>query len=180
MDLLETVGIKNLLSFKPAFYDIITNTCSRLNFLCKVIFGYFVEDSATGRIAYEELLKNFRYAPSGSSTRNVNHWVQMYASKQWAHYDLGKEGNLLKYGQEKPPAYKVEAFKKYRVKSYITVSDSDPFSKKEDCEFIFRHMSKDVLTIRDLKKYNHLDYLWSNDAKSELYHDIINFLRSDY
>jgi hypothetical protein len=180
MSFLEAVGMKNMLSFHTAFYDILAGTCSRVNILCRIVMNFFIEDYPTNRMVYEELFKDFMYAPSGSSTRNVNHWIQMFETKQFGYFDHGKEINIAKYGQEKPPAYDLGQLKGYRIKSFVTVSDADPYSKKEDCEHLFGQISEDVVTIRELNKYNHLDYLWSYDARDDLYYDIINFLKEDF
>jgi len=36
---------------------------------------------------------------------------------------------------------------------------------------------KGMVIIKKMLNYNHLDYLWSADAKNDLYIDIINFIK---
>ena len=83
----------------------------------------------------------------------------------------------MKYGQITPPAYDLEKFKNYKIKSLMTISNADPFSKKEDCQHIFKHINKEFITIKNLTDYNHLDYLWSKSAKVDIYDDIIEFFK---
>jgi len=135
-----------------------------------------VEDYPTNRIDYSKLFNEFYNIPSGTSSRNINHWIQMYSNKQFGQYDFGKEINFLKYGQSSPPQYDLSKFKQYTIKSLMYVSDADPFSKIDDCENLFQHISSDVLTVIKLNDYNHLDYLWSSDASEQLYSKIIKFL----
>jgi hypothetical protein len=170
------IGLKNFLEIKGIGH-FVAGTCFRFNYLCKTAIGFIIEDDPTHRINWEDLLKNFLYAPGGSSIRNVNHWIQILDSQSLSPYDYGKQINLDKYGHELPPSYDVERFKSYKVKSFMTVSDADPFSKKEDCYHIFQHINSSVITVKELTKYNHLDYLWSNDAKGDIYHHIIDFLK---
>jgi lysosomal acid lipase/cholesteryl ester hydrolase len=179
MKLFEHIGVKNMLSFHLNFYDILYGTCSRVNILCRLVMGFFVEDYPTNRIDYEIFFSNFFYSPSGSSARNVNHWVQFYKTKEFRQFDFGKEVNLLKYGQEKPPVYDLEKFRNYKIKSFMTVSNADPFSKREDCDHLFQYLDDSVLTIKEMNNYNHLDYLWSYDAKNDLYYELIDFLKGE-
>jgi len=88
-----------------------------------------------------------------------------------------KKENLIKYGQSSPPAYDLSKFKNYKIKSMMTLSNADPFSKKEDCQHVFNYIPEHYIKIKNLTNYNHLDYLWSSDAKKDLYYDIIDFLK---
>lgn len=174
---MEKIFVKNILNLNEVLYQTISLICKNANFICKPIIQYFVEDYPTNRIDYEKLFNEFYNIPSGTSARNVNHWIQMFSSKQFGQYDYGKDINFLKYGQMTPPEYDLSKFKKYTVKSLMTVSDADPFSKIEDCEHLFQHINNDVLTLIKLKDFNHLDYLWSKDASELLYLEIIKFLK---
>ena len=157
--------------------NLVAFACKHLSGICQSIVQFFIEDYPTNRIDYKLLLENFYNIPGGTSARNVNHWVQFYATKQFTYYDHGVEVNYLKYGQATPPAYDLTKFKNYSVKSLMTISNADPFSKKEDCQHLFEHLNPDVFTILNLNNYNHLDYLWSSDASRELYTEIIDFLK---
>lgn len=178
MKFMEKISVKNLFVFDNFMYELISNFCKKLSFICKPIVRYFTEDFPTNRIDFDKLFDNFAYTPGGTSARNVNHWIQFYTTKEFTQFDHGYEMNYVKYGHTTPPAYDLTKFKKYKVKSFMTTSDSDPFSKIDDCfEHLFKYISDPHLEIKHLKNYNHLDYLWSSDAVKDIYRDIVEFLR---
>ncbi len=154
-------------------------SCKYLNFICEAIVKFFIEDFSTDRIDYELLFENFHHIPGGTSTRNINHWVQFYSTKEFKQYDYGVERNYMIYGQPTPPHYDLNKFKDYSIKSLMTTSDADPFSKIEDCQHLFQHLKPEVIKILDLEKYNHLDYLWSHKSSKELYTQVIQFLKEE-
>lgn len=160
-------------------FDLVVSACKNLKFICKHIVAFFVEDHATDRIDYDNLLEYLMYIPAGTSARNVNHWIQFYSTKEFNYFDFGPEMNMIKYNQANPPKYDLTKFKNYTIPSLMTISDSDPFSKEDDCNHLFEHIQPSVVKIKKLKSYNHLDYLWSSHAKEDIYYDILNFLQSN-
>jgi lysosomal acid lipase/cholesteryl ester hydrolase len=177
MILMEKILVKNLLNMHGLINDFVTGFCKNVPFFCRYIVQFFVEDTPTNRIDYNKLLNDFPFTPSGTSSRNVNHWIQFYTTKQFTQFDHGEEMNLIIYGQKTPPVYDINLFKNYTVKSLMTVSNADPFSKEEDCQHLFEHINKDVYQVMRLDNYNHLDYLWSSDAAKDIYLDVVKFLR---
>lgn len=118
------------------------------------------------------------YEPGGSSTKNVIHWVQVYDDQVLGQFDYGKKLNLKIYGSEKPPEYDLSNWSNWSIPSFIINSDADPFSTEKDLEFFLSHVhNKQNFFIKKLTNYNHLDYLWSIDAKKDIYFDLIEFLR---
>jgi len=94
MILMEKLYVKNILSFSGYMYDFIKFSCKNFNFICTTIVRFFAEDFPTNRIDFNILFENFMYAPGGSSARNVNHWVQIYSTKQFSQFDFGQEKKL--------------------------------------------------------------------------------------
>ena len=48
------------------------------------------------------------HSPDGTSMKVIAHMAQMVAAGQMQHYDHGKEKNLKKHGQEKPPVAPID------------------------------------------------------------------------
>jgi hypothetical protein len=47
-----------------------------------------------------------------------------------------------------------------------------PFSTEEDTNiFLSKLNNKNIITLKRLNNYNHLDYLWSSDSVTDLYYD---------
>ncbi len=94
-----------------------------------------------------------------------------------AEYDYGTAKNLEIYGSEKPPRYDVTKWAKWKVPSFITLSDSDPFSITKDTYYFADYVEdKSNLHFEMMKNYNHLDYMWSEDSVEDLYVKLIKFL----
>jgi lysosomal acid lipase/cholesteryl ester hydrolase len=168
--------VKNILVLSDFVYHSVSSLCKYMPILCKPITQYFIEDFPTERIDYNRLFEHFPYTPGGTSARNVNHWIQFFTTKEFTQYDFGTEMNYIKYGRPTPPTYDLTKFSNYRIPSLMTTSDADPFSKIDDCIHLFQYIDPNYLTIKELTNYNHLDYLWSHDAKADIYDDILEFL----
>jgi len=71
-------------------------------------------------------------------------------------------------------------FQNYLIPSLITKSDSDPFSAEKDVDLWLKFSKyeekKDIIRVLNLKNYNHLDYLWSEEAYEDIYKKIVEFI----
>jgi len=113
----------------------------------------------------------FQHTPAGTSTNTIIHYAQGIQSGKFAHFDLGKNGNIKKYGQETPPEFSIEAMH-VPIASYW--SQDDWMAQPPD---LFRYMSKlqnNFATYEvPFKPWDHLDYLWGMDAKTILYPEVL-------
>ena len=58
-------------------------------------------------------------------------------------------------------------------------SDKDPFSNFDDLNHLTKYLNEKYVTIKRMKNYNHMDFLWSEDAMEDIYKPIIKFLKYD-
>lgn len=178
--ILNALKVKNFFCFNEKFYSIINNFCYYSNKICSLIVNFIVSNGKdTNRINPKKLFENFLYAPGGTSFKNISHWLQMYKNKRLAMYDYGKKKNRKIYNSDIPPEYDFSAFQNYKIKSLMYISDSDPFSNENDLKHLTDQLNKKYVTIRKMSNYNHLDFLWSEDAKDDIYKDIILFLQKN-
>ena len=170
--------IKSMLYFSDPIRKIISKICKYTSKLCGGIVDLIVGTEPTKRIDYKKYVSGLLlYEPGGSSHKNLVHWLQCAKAKKMQRYDYGAEENMKKYGTEYPPAFDLNKIKKWNVKSIICIGDSDPFSAIEDVEgFVSLIENKSIYEVLKLEKYNHLDYLWSEDSKTLIYEKIIKFL----
>jgi hypothetical protein len=177
MKILESLFVDNFLYLGTSLSEITHYLCKTFTFVCKTVINLIAEKSVTNRCDFKKIDDLYHYEPGGTSTKNIVHWVQVYDSKNVAEFDYGEKENLKGYGTKTPPVFELAKFNGYKVKSLITRSDQDPFSMIRDTTaFVDLVMDKTVIEIKDLKNYNHLDYLWSKDAVNEIYKDVIRFL----
>ena len=181
-NLFNYIPIKNIMVFNDIYYKIIEHFCSYFNKYCYYIVNFIISNNNdTQKINVKKLFKEFLYAPAGTSAKNLKHWNQIYTNKRLAMFDYeNKEKNFKIYGKEKPPEYDLSKFVNYKIKSILYISNCDPFSNSEDLNVLIKYMNKKYVKIRKMKDYNHLDFLWSEYAKDDIYSEIINVLNKDY
>ena len=62
----------------------------------------------------------------------------------------------------------------------MVISDTDPFSDKKDIdEFCDSIGDQSLIKQFYVSRYNHLDYLWSQDTKEDIFEHIVNYLTQD-
>lgn len=176
LNFLEKIYFKKIFVASDFILNSIRHFCKYFSSICTPVIKFFAEDSPTNRIDYSYIMDNFHFSPGGTSARNINHWIQIFRKKKFCQFDYGEKENLKRYNRLDPPEYDLSRFKEYKVKSYITTSDSDPFAKKEDLQHLIKHIDMSTIKLKELNNYNHLDYLWSKDAKDDIYMDILEFL----
>ena len=154
--------------------------CDKVPDICGFIVSKIVEnDISTKRMKFDKIAKDlFLYEPGGTSIKNMRHWIQIFKNKKLRRYDYGKEENLKRYGSVEPPEYEISAVKKWNIKGMVTISNADPFcNPKDTLEFVNRIENKDIVKVLNMENYNHLDYLWAEDAVVDLYPKIFEFLQ---
>ena len=67
-------------------------------------------------------------------------------------------------------------FVNYKVKTILYISDKDPFSNLDDLSHLFKYLNNSNVKIKKMENYNHLDFLWSDDAKADIYDEIVKVL----
>ena len=176
----KLVPFKNFMTFPTELGQVLVPFCTgKAKNLChtilRICFGG-MED--TGRVDYNRLGKNiFMHQPGGTSLQNMRHWLQAFEKKKMTKFDFGTIKNLEHYGSIYTPRYRTTKMKNYKIKSMITVSDSDPFCNSIDTlEFLLKIDDQSVIEIINLKDYNHIDYLWADSAYEDLYPKFLEFL----
>lgn len=158
--------------------NIFSNVCAIIPNVCGSIVESITAIEPTKRTNYEKYISHLLlYEPGGSSKKNLEHWLQCAKAKKMQLFDYGEEENLKKYGTEQPPEYNKYNIRIWSIPSIFTITDADTFSSQKDImNFYYLLNDKDYITLLTLSNYNHLDYLWSEDAKTEVYDPVIRFL----
>ena len=175
------VPVKNFLTFPTELGQVLVPFCTgKAKNLChtilKLCFGPIPD---TGRVDYDRLGKNiFMHMPGGTSLQNMKHWLQAFENKKMSKYDFKSIiENIAHYGSIFPPDYDLSKMRNFKIKSIVTVSDSDPFCNPIDTlNFLKNIKDQSVVEVMSLKDYNHIDYLWADSAYEELYPRFLSFL----
>jgi hypothetical protein len=178
----EIFPIKNFMRLGIPLGKVISQICSLVPNLCGLVVHKVVEnDITTSHMDFNKIAKNiFLYEPGGTSIQNLRHWIQIFRAKKLFMYDYGSsELNLEHYGTEVPPEYNETEIENYNIKSLVTISNADPFcNPKDTIDFVGKMKNKNITEIFELKDYNHLDYVWGEDAVNDLFPKIYDFLKN--
>ncbi|XP_075162155.1 lipase 3-like isoform X2 [Haematobia irritans] len=102
----------------------------------------------------------FHTHPAGCSTRQLIQFSQWFLSCQFNAYDFGNQGNLLKYGQLKPPSYNL-ANVNPQIPVDIYFSDNDFVVSPQDVYSLYKIVGQRATWNRvKYPKFNHMDFLW--------------------
>jgi len=177
-DILESLYIRNIFNLGTDINRLLHAFCKNLLSVCKYVISSLVQTKPTGITQWNQMLGLFYYEPGGSSTKNMIHWIQNIRDKKVRQFDYGKKLNQQYYGQPDPPEYNLTKLKDFNFPSYLVAGDCDPFTQKEDFDLFLSYINLDGKTTKFLKNYNHLDYVWADEAYDDIYVDVFKFLHS--
>ncbi|KAH0558191.1 hypothetical protein KQX54_014807 [Cotesia glomerata] len=114
------------------------------------------------------------YVPAGSSVMVLDHYGQNIIQKSFSQYDYGYIDNFKIYGKKRPPAYNL---KKITTNVALIYSDNDYFTPVENVLELKKRLPNIVFFGKiDYDTFNHLDYLFAQDAKELLYNRITKLI----
>nr|CAD2180543.1 unnamed protein product [Meloidogyne enterolobii] len=114
------------------------------------------------------------HAPAGTSTRNIAHWAQMHHSGLMQKFNYGsRRANQKHYGQNTPPIYNLTNIADIPI--YLYYSEADWLATKKDVEetILQQIPQENIKLANELPNFNHLDFIWGQDAAEEIYGKII-------
>jgi pimeloyl-ACP methyl ester carboxylesterase len=117
-----------------------------------------------------------RYDPADTSVHNMEHFAQHLRVNRFGAYDYGKDGNLKKYHSATPPDYKLSDVSGVRMAVFNGVHD-DLADMKDVSRLLLELPSETVAYHKELEYYGHMDFIWGQDARTEVYDPLITFLK---
>lgn len=115
------------------------------------------------------------YFPAGMSLKTIIHYYQNIVTGKFRPYDYGYVGNFAHYEKEEPPNYDVS---KITAPVALFVGQSDVLSKEEDAKELIKRLPNIVKYLPIYNDtFNHIDFVWANDAKRLLYDDLMDLIR---
>ncbi|XP_059483958.1 uncharacterized protein LOC132201649 [Neocloeon triangulifer] len=117
------------------------------------------------------------HTPAGASTQTVLHYLQEVKSAKFRQYDEGTAaGNERKYGTPEPPEYDLSLIE---VPIFMHYSLNDYLAGTEDVKEFYAKLKGGTVKLLQvpLKTFNHLDFMWANEAKKYVYDPVILALK---
>uniref|UniRef100_A0A0N5A518 Lipase n=1 Tax=Parastrongyloides trichosuri TaxID=131310 RepID=A0A0N5A518_PARTI len=121
-----------------------------------------------------------RQALQGTSSQNWKHWLQLVYSKTFQMYDYkSRKRNMEIYGQETAPIYDLT---NVNVPIIFFYGMNDYLATEEDLkEYILPKLNKNsYFKVYKLESFNHVDFIWSKKAASDIYFPILYTVINDY
>ncbi|KAK8763163.1 hypothetical protein V5799_034230 [Amblyomma americanum] len=115
------------------------------------------------------------HAPAGTSMKNLVHFAQLVTSKKATKFDYGPEDNMIYYGQEEAPEYKIS-----NVKTDVGIfwSRGDQFVPPENVRELIKDLGPRVkknFYIND-PYYTHVHFAIALNNPQVLHKDLIGFI----
>jgi pimeloyl-ACP methyl ester carboxylesterase len=153
-----------------------------------VVGSHLCEDVIMALVGWDPRNANFSrvpdyvsFDPAGTSVKNMDQWRQWRLSGRWQMYDYGRAGNEARYGSPDPPAFDPAA-----------IAGRGGGGGGDDPRLSFVSGGRDTLAdpqdvaeleaaiharfaSRQIADYNHLDFLWAENAKTRVYDDLLAF-----
>lgn len=110
------------------------------------------------------------YYPAGASTRQIVHYGQEINTGRFQQFDYGdsRVGNAADYD-----------LKKITATVHLIYSSNDWMAAKVDVERLFDELThceyKDIYNV-PLQTWNHLDFIFGNDAEELVYTKVLDIL----
>eukprot|EP00118_Oscarella_pearsei_P025538 m.308342 g.308342 ORF g.308342 m.308342 type:complete len:392 (+) comp43800_c0_seq1:40-1215(+) len=142
--------------------DVVDTICSDVIF---IICGF-----DTSNLNNSRLPVYISHTPAGTSVQNMAHFAQGVNKKAFQMFDYGSAAaNRAHYNQDSPPPYNITSF---TVPTYAYSGGNDWLADPTDVAALLPQLSQ-LKGHKVYPTYQHLDFIWAENASTEVYKDII-------
>jgi len=122
----------SLIDMNPTAAWLSSSFCMALPHVCSLLNdGFFDKNDKIDNSA--RWSDKVAHSPAGSGWRNLAHYAQIIANKEFQRWDWGKTENMKRYGQATPPAYDLS---KISVKMALCHGDVDALADPTDVKWL--------------------------------------------
>ncbi|XP_068898516.1 lipase member J-like [Tenebrio molitor] len=176
------LGITSIFYHDKIIHLFLKHFCSLMPYICK--YSSSMTFGQSNNFLPDNLLTAYSNFPRPISVAEVTQYVQIYNSGNFQKFDYGKEANLRKYQQEKPPLYDLSQI---NVPVVLLYGKHDTLLSTEKVDKFYKQLtvskkSMESVPIGDSNEenaYNHVDFIQGKDIKKIFYNDLLNILQSD-
>ncbi|PIO66545.1 hypothetical protein TELCIR_11739, partial [Teladorsagia circumcincta] len=120
----------------------------------------------------------YSHFPDGTSSLNMLHWVQMVQTGETTRLDRGTETNVAIYGQKSPPKYNFRNVPKIPI--YLFSGGNDYIAVDDDIYgSLLPKIGPSVQKHTHLPEYNHFDFVFGQQASTDVYKPIIDVIQNN-
>ncbi|KAG7173702.1 Lipase 3-like 4, partial [Homarus americanus] len=146
---------------------------SFINFMC--LAAHYVNFGPTSKNVDPNYLPVIHaHVPAGTSIHMFTHLLQLYHSGKFRAFDYGQQRNLAEYGTTSPPPFNLSSVK---VPVGVFWSDDDWIVEHTALRQTVAELPNVVLDYEVPERlFNHVDFIWSEDAHEHVYPTIMKLL----
>uniref|UniRef100_A0A6P7G1A8 Lipase n=2 Tax=Diabrotica virgifera virgifera TaxID=50390 RepID=A0A6P7G1A8_DIAVI len=179
-DLIQFLNVYEMeaVSNSEFFSKIMQGACGekvnyRIN--CRPVID-FLSDSLTSLFDYSLAPEIFTTTPAGMSFFQILHYAKMHIHGTFEKYDWGPEMNLQKYNSTVAPKYD---WSKITCPTVLIYGLSDALVNHKDIKYIAKKLPNliELYKVAD-DRFNHLDFLWSNNITPLLHDKVLTILNN--
>ncbi|XP_029707753.2 lipase 3 [Aedes albopictus] len=119
----------------------------------------------------------FGHTPAGTSTKTVVHYAQeIHDSGNFQQFDYGETENQRRYGQALPPSYNLDQI---TTPVALFYANNDWLAGPVDVANLFNRLTKTSIGMFKVPNdnFNHVDFLWGNDAPEVVYKQLLMLMK---
>ncbi|XP_040152477.1 lipase 3-like [Anopheles arabiensis] len=119
----------------------------------------------------------FGHTPAGTSTKTVVHYAQeIHNEGNFQLFDYGESENQRRYGRASPPGYNLENISTPIALFY---ANNDWLAGPKDVANLFNQLHRTSIGMFKIPNdnFNHVDFLWGNDAPEVVYKQLLMLMQ---
>ncbi|XP_058839895.1 lipase 3-like isoform X1 [Topomyia yanbarensis] len=119
----------------------------------------------------------FGHTPAGTSTKTVVHYAQeIHEHGNFQQFDYGEAENQRRYGQSKPPSYDLDSI---TTPIALFYANNDWLAGPMDVANLFSRLTRTSIGMFRVPNdnFNHVDFLWGNDAPEVVYKQLVMLMQ---
>lgn len=113
------------------------------------------------------------HTPAGTSVKDVVHFAQLVKSQKFQMYDYGEKKNMEKYNSPTPPLYNVT---KMETPVALFTGSQDWLADPYDVDHGLRPLLPNIIQDKNRDEWNHMDFVWGEDAHEYFYQDVLKLI----
>merc|ERR1719204_1102875 len=128
--------------------------CGWAPWLCEAMLASVMGQEDVDHVNATRMPVYFGHMPSGTSAKNLVHFLQMTKANRFQKFDYGHQGNILMYNRTTPPEYNIS---KIHTPVVLMSGSTDLLSNRADVEWTRSQLPNMVKWI-EIKGYSHAGF----------------------
>jgi len=113
------------------------------------------------------------HCPSGTSLKNLKHYIHLLKNGNFCQFDYGQEANLKIYDNLVPSCYELDKIGGMKIALYV--GKEDKLSVLDDVNWLKEQISSNIVDFKVYENMGHLTFLMPKDLN--WFNDVIELIK---